>query len=466
MQTQQSDQVSVSQGCPYHEGADKFAARSGKRPPVIKSLPVIGPVKQFTGDVVPFINETRKKYGNAFRLRMLGYEMTCLSGPDAISLLATDEYLNTTKSMIVMSKAVGSRLPMCFDGPQHGMYRKMHSGFLNRGLERTKRDEIVGVLGQQSSFWKKGQSFDVLDEAQSLNSHVLSQILNCEPLPFSKEVVATVVNTLFFATYGHVPMWMALNNPKYVIAQKRMNHHFRKLVRRVKKDPDLAERSMIGQYLKCPPPEGCDSWDEEDLKVVPLIAYLAGYDTVASAVTSLTYQLLSNPDCLEKVREEYTRLYKESNGSIDPMKQKYLRACFQEAVRITPPGPQVIRYATKDFEFEGYTVREGDEVLVQIAGDHMDEELFPNPEKFDPERFLGEETSKLKRHILPFGSGAHRCTGASIGPIITQEIVSHWVNHYDLEITPKGAKPKIVSRPFTQPVGLKVKVVGKRSFLD
>lgn len=435
----------------------------GKRPPMIKSIPFIGPIKQFTGDVLPFLAETRNTYGDVFRMRMLGLEMTCLCGPDAIALLEKDDILCTTRSMDVLQKAIKSRLPMTFDGPQHKVYRKAHSSFLNRKLERAKRGEIIDCLRQQTDQWQPGDRFDALKEAQSQTVQVLSQLLNCEPFPFSREDLSRVIHTLFFATYGHVPRWIALNNPAYKSAQKRMNEHFLQLVARVRADPDLAAETMVGQYLRCPPPEGTDAWEDDDLKIVPLMAYLAGFDTVASAAGFFLFRLLSHPEHLQQVRDEYRHLSQESNGHIDPMDQKFLRAAFQETVRLTPPGALVIRYAAQDFQFSGYTIRKGDEVLVQISGDHLNDTLFPNPARFDPTRFLAPGASALKRHVLAFGSGAHRCTGAMIGPLITQEMVSYWVNHYDLALVPKDAKPNIVARPFTQPLGLTIQVVGRRS---
>jgi cytochrome P450 len=376
--------------------------------------------------------------------------------------LESDELLSTTDSMEVLMKAVKSRLPGTFAGPNHKFYRNIHGRFLNRGLERERRDEVYNCVRKHADQWKKGYEFDPLKESQSQTVDVLSNVLNGEPFPFSSKDLSTVVHTLIFATYGHVPMWLALNNPFYKAAQKRMNESSLKLVAKVRKDPVLRASTLVGQYLEYPAPDELGSWKDDDLKIVPIAAYLAGFDTVASAAAFMLYRLLSQPQCLQKVREEYQQLATESDGPIDPMKQKYLRACFQETTRINPPGGLVIRYATQDFQFKGYTIRKGDEVLIQISSHHMDEELFPEPEKFDPERFLGEDTTTLKRAVLAFGSGAHRCTGAMIGPLFCQEMVSYWVNNFDLELVPKNAKPKIVALPFTQPLGLRVKVVGRR----
>jgi cytochrome P450 len=465
MQAEKSHESRASQ-CPFQAATAsivKTGSGSGGRPPMIKAWPFIGPVRQFTGDVLSFLNETRKTYGDAFRMRIFGIEMTCLCGPDAIALLENDELLCTTRSMEALMKAVKSRLPGTFDGPQHKFFRKIHSNFLNRGLERERRDEIIACVSKHADRWAPGFEFNALKESQSQTVDVLSRILNGEPFPFSSKDLSTVVHTLIFATYGHVPLWLALNNPFYKAAQKRMNAHSLDLVARVRKDPVLRANTLVGQYLDFPPPDSIGSWEDDDLKIVPLAAYLAGFDTVASAAAFMLYQLLSHPQWLEQVRAEYQQLSRESDGHVDPMKQKVLRAVFLETTRINPPGALVIRYATRNFEFDGYIIRKGDEVLIQISSDHMNEVLFPEPEKFDPTRFIGSDATNLKRTLLTFGSGAHRCTGAMVGPLFSQEMVSYWVNHFDLELVPKGAKPKIAALPFTQAVGLRVKVLGRRS---
>ncbi len=461
MQAEQTNPSSESQ-CPFTNAKKVITGTgNGKRPPLVKAPPFIGPIKQFTGDVLPFLHETRKTYGDAFRMRMFGHEMTCLCGHDAIALLQEDGVLTTGQSMNVLDKEMNSCLPGAFNGPEHKMYRKIHTQYLNRTLSATKRDEIIGCMGKHLDNWQPGYEFDALDEAQTQTVDVLSVILNGEHFPFTKSELAVVVHTLIFATYGNAPKWLVFNNPKYKSAKKKMHVHLMSLVAKIRKDPELIANTLVGQYLEHLPEDVVEKLNDNDLVAVPIAAYLAGYDTVASAASFLLYNLLSNPDYLAKVRQEYQELSGEStNGHVDPIKQKLLRAAFQETVRLNPPGALVIRYADVDFEFAGCSIRKGDEIVVQISADHLDEELFPEPHKFDPTRFLSDDTTNFKRHILPFGSGAHRCTGAVVGQLFAQEMVSYWVNHFDLELVQKNVKPKVVARPFTQPIGLKVKVNG------
>lgn len=453
--------------CPFAEatpGTVKVGRTDAPRPPRIKAMPFVGPFKEFTGDVMPFLNEQRRKYGEAFRFPIMGQEMTILAGPDAIALLEHDELLTTKDKMDTLVKAVGSKLPATFDGPYHKHYKRMQTSWLNRKLERSCRPDVVRAVSDHTSRWKPGYVFDPLMETQAQTVDILSRVLNGEPFPFSHEELTLVVRTLLFATYGPMPLWLTLNYPGFKKTMEKFNKNSLKLVQKVRTDADFADKTLMGQYLKYDAKEDLGGvWKDEDLKVVPMAAYLAGFDTVASAAAFMSYQLLSHPEWLAKVREEYAELSRESGGDVDPMQQKVLRACFMETTRLHPPGILVIRTATKDFQFKGYQIREGDSVIVQIASNNMEEEVYgPNTDTFDPSRFLGDDLTARKRALLTFGSGAHRCSGATVGPLFSQEIVAHWVNHYDLELVEGHDEPEVVCVPFTQPFNLRIRVLGER----
>ena len=124
-----------------------------RRPPLVRSLPLIGPLRQFLGDVHPFLSETRATYGDAFRLRMLNVEMTCLFGEEAIDLLEAGSCLRTSKSMHVLDGALDSCLASTFDGPQHQMVRIAHLQFMNAHLEDKRRVDTSSVRDDQLVVW-------------------------------------------------------------------------------------------------------------------------------------------------------------------------------------------------------------------------------------------------------------------------------------------------------------------------
>ena len=431
------------------------------RPPVVASTPIVGPVRPFLGDVLSFLAATRARYGDAFRLRMFHLELTCLCGPDAIALLQRDGGLRTSTSMHVLNEEMDSRLPSMIDGPNRQTIRKAHHQFMNHSLESTRRDEIQAWLDDHTRRWAPGTRIDVLSEAQTQTVDILSRLLNGEPFPFNRRELALVVHTMIWATFGHAPR-LVLRNPAYRSAQRRMRAHLLDLVAAIRQDPGRVASTLVGHYLDFPPPPELGEWTDRDLVSVPYGAYLAGFDTVASAASFLLYRLLTNPGALARVREEHGALSDDSSGPVDPAAQKYLRAAFLETVRLNPPGSAVLRYANDDFEFAGCSIRKDEELLVVIASDHLDERYFPDPTTFEPTRFLGEGAAELKRHVLPFGSGIHRCTGAALGELIAVEMVSNWVNRFDLRVEPGWRGVRATARPYTQPSGLRVRVVGRR----
>lgn len=433
---------------------------SQQRPPRVKSTPVIGPIRQFLGDVLPFLTETRAAYGDAFRLRMFNVEVTCLLGQEAIGLLEAGSCLRTSKSMHVLDQELDSPLPSTFDGPDHQMFRKAHLQFMNAGLESHRRADIQRCLAEHTQRWQPDTELDVLREVQTQTVDVLSNILNGEPFPFRNRELALVVHTLIWATFGHAPRWI-LRNPVYQSVHKRMRSHLVGLVGRIRASPERSASTLVGRYFGLEIPDGTAPWSDRELAAVPYGVYMAGFDTVASASSFLIYQLLSHPDVLARVRQEHQELSGESD-LVAPIEQRYLRAAFLETMRLNPPGSAVLRIAERDFEFAGYRIRKDDEVLVVIASDHLNPEYFPRPTEFDPSRFLGEDAAILKRRVLPFGSGNHRCTGARLGELIAVEMVSHWINRFDMRLVPAGKKIRAVARPYTQPKGLRVKLLGRR----
>lgn len=432
------------------------------RPPLVASAPVVGSARPFLGDVLPFLTRSRSTYGDAFRLRVFHLELTCLCGPDAIALLQKDGGLRTSTSMHVLNQEMDSQLPSMIDGPNRQTIRKAHHQFMNHSLESTRRDEIQAWLNEHTRRWEPGVRLDVLSEAQTQTVDVLSRLLNGEPFPFTKRELALVVHTMIWATFGHSPR-MILRNPAYRSVQTRMRAHLLDLVRKIRSDPDRVASTLVGHYLDFPPPPEIGEWTDRDLVSVPYGAYLAGFDTVASAASFLLYRLLTNPEALARVRAEHDALSVDADGPVDPAAQKYLRAAFLETVRLNPPGSAVLRYPDHDFEFAGYSIRKDDELLIMIASDHLNPTFFPNPSSFDPTRFLGPGAAELKRHVLPFGSGAHRCTGAALGELIAVEMVSNWVNRFDLRLEPGRRGVHAIARPYIQPSGLRARVVARRN---
>jgi cytochrome P450 len=139
--------------------------------------------------------------------------------------------------------------------------------------------------------------------------------------------------------------------------------------------------------------------------------FLAGHETTANALSWTFYLLAKNPDVRTKMEAELDALGRAPD--YDDLKQlPYTLAIFKEAMRLYPPAYVLGRRATEDVVLGDHLIRRGAIVMVNTIGIHHRADLFPDPTKFDPERFLGDKEKQLPRcAYMPFGAGPRVCIG-------------------------------------------------------
>ncbi|XP_046466088.1 probable cytochrome P450 6a14 [Neodiprion pinetum] len=147
------------------------------------------------------------------------------------------------------------------------------------------------------------------------------------------------------------------------------------------------------------------------------VFWLAGFETSSSTVTNCLYELALHQDIQDKVAEEANRVLGEFGGmSYNGVKEmRYLYKVVSETLRKYPAVPILNRECTAEIDLPetGLHVEKGTAIIVPVYGLHNDPEIYPDPEKFDPERFTEEKiASRHPYAYLPFGEGPRNCIGA------------------------------------------------------
>lgn len=170
------------------------------------------------------------------------------------------------------------------------------------------------------------------------------------------------------------------------------------------------------------------------------IFQVAGYETVSKALTYLAYELTLNPDIQQKAREEIREAVKRHNNEVSYeaiVDMPYLDCVINEALRKYPPTRMLLRRVTVDkYKVPGtnFTLKKEDLVTIPIYGIHHDPAIYPNPDIFDPTRFLPEEASK--RHsmaFIPFGEGYRICIGFRFSIMEIKVAVSKLLLNFQLD---------------------------------
>ena len=146
------------------------------------------------------------------------------------------------------------------------------------------------------------------------------------------------------------------------------------------------------------------------------VFFMAGYETTSSALAFATYQLALNDDIQRKLYEEVLTSV-DSNGDIDYdliSRLPYLDSVISETLRMHSPFMRVGRRTMSDYTLgnTGISIKKFEQVEIPIYAIHMSEEFYPDPQKFDPDRFMSERRRQLIPYTyLPFGGGPRNCIG-------------------------------------------------------
>ncbi|XP_067143005.1 cytochrome P450 3A24-like isoform X2 [Centruroides vittatus] len=177
-----------------------------------------------------------------------------------------------------------------------------------------------------------------------------------------------------------------------------------------------------------------------------MLFLFAGSETTINTLAIFMYHMALNPECQNKLIEEIdevSRNNKEINFDV-LFKMQYMDAAVNESVRMEPIGIQLMRECTEEYELSeiGFKIPKGMTIAIPIYSMHHDKEFYPNPEKFDPERFLPENRhSILPYTYLPFGEGPRNCIGMRFAIMVVKMFIFHLFRDFRVHATEETKKP-------------------------
>ncbi|XP_029157494.1 cytochrome P450 4C1-like [Nylanderia fulva] len=162
-----------------------------------------------------------------------------------------------------------------------------------------------------------------------------------------------------------------------------------------------------------------------------------GHDTTAMGLTFALLLLAEHKDIQERVRAEIDTAMQENGGKLT-MKSlqdlSYLDRCLKEVLRLYPSVPFISRTAAEDVKLQSYVVPAGTILFLQIFGSHRDLNFWPNPEVFDPDRFLPEKIQNRHPYsYVPFSAGPRNCIGQRFGMLELKAMIVSLIHNFYLE---------------------------------
>lgn len=181
---------------------------------------------------------------------------------------------------------------------------------------------------------------------------------------------------------------------------------------------------------------------------------LAAHDTLTSSLSAFVWLLARNPDWQERLRAEIAGLGLADGAPLpfDRLEAMPLtEMAFKEALRIIPPVPALPRRALRDFTFAGYAIPAGTSVGINPLFTHHMPEIWPEPDRFDPQRFTDAAQAGRHRYaFVPFGGGAHMCLGLNFAFMQAKCFMRHLLRNVRVSVAP-GHETEWKMWPIPQP---------------
>jgi cytochrome P450 len=156
------------------------------------------------------------------------------------------------------------------------------------------------------------------------------------------------------------------------------------------------------------------AFTDDDVVNHMIFLLMAAHDTTTITMTTMAYYLAKHPEWQERCRAESVALATPTLGFADLDRLPALDRVMRECMRLVTAVPGIARFTVKDTEILGYRVPAQSHVSINMQGTHHLAEYWPQPERFDPDRF-GPDGTVHRNAWIPFGNGVHKCIGLHFG---------------------------------------------------
>ena len=376
--------------------------------------------------------------------------------PEAMRQIVTSDRQNffaSGKYNQLLKPLVGANSLLLIEGDRHKKRRKLllppfHGERMQVYgqliCEQTRN--IIGKLKSNQSFIGRHVSQEIslqviLEAVYGLQDSNRSQELKLRITKLSNIFESTLVSALLFFPWVQKDLgsWSPWGN--FLRQQQAIDAAiYQELASR--RNENICERQDILSLMMSARDETGEALSDSELRDELMTLMLAGHETTASAIAWSLYWVHRYPQIKAKLEAEIASLGKDP----DPMeisKLPFLDAVCKETLRIYPVAmltfPRVVQ---KPMKLMGYKLEVGQILMGCIYLLHQREDIYPEPYKFKPERFLEREFSAYE--FFPFGGGKRRCIGEALAQLEMKLVLATIISQFELELA--SQKPEIPAR--------------------
>ena len=402
-----------------------------------------GHLPEMRVDPIGLFSRVREECGPVGRFRLADKDVVMVTGAEAneVFFRAPEEILDQAAAYPFMTPIFGQGV--VFDASAEQRQEQLRNQSLRGEQMRGHAQTIEAEIRRMVSGWDREGEIDLLDFFAELTIYTTSSCLIGKP--FRDELNAS------FAHHFH-ELERGTDAIAYVDAHadidsfKRRDAARLKLVelvegiigrRKARGKVPREERDLLDVMLSLKNPDGTDHFSADQITGMFISMMFAGHHTSSGTASWAMIELLRHPDVLSDVVDELDALYADgSEVSFQALRSiPVLESVVKETLRLHPPLIILMRLAREDFDVAGTKVPAGTLVAASPRVSNRIGEDFPDPDRFDPGRYIDPRQEDLQNRWtwIPFGAGRHRCVGNAFAMMQMKAIFSVILRDFEFE---------------------------------
>lgn len=409
---------------------------------------------------LPFFQSLADRYGDISYFRLGPQPAFFFNHPDYIKEILVTNHQNFMKGLALQraKRLLGEGL-LTSEAEFHRRQRRLAQPAFHRSRIASYANVMTAYASQTSQSWQDGDTLDISEEMMRLTLGIVGKTLfdadvvsDAHEVGEAMTVVMDLFNTItvpFFDLLQKLPLpqFRRFDNAKL----KLDAIIYRLIEDRRRSGQDRGD--LLSMLLLAQDSEG-DGGQMTDLQLRDelMTIFLAGHETTANALTWTWYLLSQNPEVETKLHEEIDEVLAGRLPVFEDVGQlRYTEMVLAESMRLYPPAWAIGRMALNDLEIGGYVVPKKSLVLMSQYVMHHDPRYFPEPGRFDPERWSPEaRETRPQFSYFPFGGGPRRCIGEGFAWMEGILLIACLAREWQMRLVPNHPvelKPVITLRP-------------------
>jgi cytochrome P450 len=393
-------------------------------------------------------------------LRVLGTRFCLLSHPDAIEYVLVRHASNFLKSRDyrALRQVLGKGL-LTSEGDPWQKSRKLIQPAFRRESIASYADIIMDSAARAMNGWRDGETRDIHQDMMGLTLEIVAKCLFGSDVSGRADGVGRAVAIALKDFPAQALLAFILpesapvpRSPWLRRATKHLDDTIYSIVRR-RRTAGKHSNDLLQALLDSQDEQGAHMTDQQ-LRDELMTLFLAGHETTANALTWTWFLLSQDPAAEQRLHEEIRSVLGDRPPSISDLPRlAYAEMVMKESLRLYPPAYAIGRLAIDEFELNGYRIPAKTNLIMLPWVTHRDPRFFPNPERFDPERWREDagRASRIPRFAyFPFGGGPRVCVGAGFAMMEAILLLAAIAQHFTFKLAPGNPVavfPSVTLRP-------------------